>query len=250
MVWQRARSKFNSLLDLTHPVMAPALGLATFALLAMTVAAFWPTYVSKPLGSADGFTHFHAVMGAAWLLLVITQAHLINTRKFAAHRLIGRLSFLLAPAFVLSSVLLAHHRFSSMDSAAFESEAYTLYLPLSASALFAAAFSLAVIYRRTAPLHARFMACTALLLVDPVLGRIIAFHVLELPQFWHYQLITFSVELALLGVMARTLRPAAKAHVFSAFAATYAVILLLWFVAPKTGLWFAFAKWFRELPMT
>jgi hypothetical protein len=230
--------------------MAPALGLATLGLLALTVAAFWPTYLSKPFGSADRFTHLHAVLGATWLLLVISQAHLINARKFAVHRAIGRLSFLIAPAFVLSSVLLAHHRFSSMDSATFASEAYTLYLPLSASALFAVAFSLAVTYRNAPPLHARFMACTALLLVDPVLGRALAFHVIELPQFWHYQLITFGVELALLGVMVRTLRPSAKPHVFSAFAATYAAVLMLWFIAPRTEPWLVFAKWFRELPIT
>lgn len=137
-----------------------------------------------------------------------------------------------------------------MDPTTFLREAYTLYLPLSAAALFAAAFSLAISYRRITALHARFMACTALLLIDPVVGRFLAFYVVELPRFWHYQLITFALELAALVCLCRTLGRSPESRPFFAFASAYAAVLLLWFVAPHTVAWLAFATWFRELPIT
>ena len=223
----------------------------TLALLFLAAFAFWPTYLSKPLAPVDRYTHVHAAAGLLWLLLLATQSLLISRNLRPAHRMLGRVSYALAPLFVLSSVLLAHHRFSRMDPATFEREAYTLYLPLSAAVLFAVGYALALRHRRVLPLHARFMACTALLLVDPVLGRFLAFHVVELPQFWHYQVITFGVEFAVLSALWRTLPPALPDRAaFLHFACGYAAVLLLWFVAPRMDAWLLFATWFRQAPLT
>ena len=228
-----------------------AVAFGAVGLLALTLFAFWPTYLSKPFAPIDGYTHFHAAIGALWLLLVLTQALLIVARKRPVHRALGRVSYVAAPLFVLSSVLLAHHRFSRMDPATFNQEAYTLYLPLTAALLFAAAWSLALVYRASVRLHARFMACTALLLLDPVLGRFLAFHVVELPEFWHYQLITFSAECAVVGMLYKTLpSPSLERRVFGIFGVVYAAVLVLWFFAPRTAAWHAWATWFRALPIT
>ena len=228
-----------------------ALALGAFGLFALALPAFWPTYLSKPFAPVDRYTHVHAALGAVWLSLLVAQALLIVARKRPVHRGLGRLSYVVAPLFALSGVFLAHHRFSRMDAATFEREAYTLYLPLSAALLFGAAYSLAMLYRRSVRLHGRFMLCTALPLVDPVVGRFLAFHVVQLPEFWHYQLVTFSVECGVLLALYRTLPGAsAERRVFSGFAAAYAATLLLWFFGPRTAGWHAWAKWFRDLPIT
>jgi hypothetical protein len=228
-----------------------ALFAATCTLLALTLLAFWPTYLSKPVAAVDGYTHFHAAMGALWLGLLVVQSLLMATKRRRLHRRVGQLAWALAPLFVLSAVLLAHQRFSSMDEATFGAQAYTLYLPLSAALLFGSAFTLALVHRRCMPLHARFMACTALVLVDPVVGRVLAFHVVELPQFWHYQLITFALESAVLVALARSLAAQSRQRqVFARFAAAYAFVLALWFIAAPTPAWQGFADWFRHLPLT
>lgn len=228
-----------------------ALAAGSLALLLLSLVAFWPTYLSRPFASLEAYAHFHAIVGAIWLVLLLVQALFIKAHQFQLHRLAGRLSYLLAPLFALSSVVLAHSRFSRMDTATFEREAYTLFLPLAAALLFVAAFSLALVHRRSPRLHARFMACTALLLVDPVVGRFLAFYVVELPEFWHYQLITFGLECAMLAALYRTLPTRSpERRVFARFAATYAVVLVLWFFAPRTSAWVAWARWFRELPIT
>jgi hypothetical protein len=152
---------------------------------------------------------------------------------------------------VLSSLLLAHHRFSRMDAATFEREAYTLYLPLSAALLFACAYALAVVHRRDVRLHARFMACTGLLLLDPVLGRVLAFHVVQLPELWHYQLVTFGAECAVVLARARTLPPRSRPRLaFAVFAGGYVSVLACWFFVPHLPAWKSFAQWFRGLPVT
>ncbi|HBL25605.1 MAG TPA: hypothetical protein DD490_02090, partial [Acidobacteria bacterium] len=101
------------------------LALGTVALVALSALAFWPLYLSKPFRAADGYTHFHAAVGTGWLALLLVQALLIRGDRRSAHQLFGRASFVLAPAFVVSSVLLAHFRFSRMDEATFAREAYT-----------------------------------------------------------------------------------------------------------------------------
>jgi hypothetical protein len=231
--------------------VARGLVVGTIALLVLSVFAFWPTYLSRPLEAVDGYTHLHAAAGLLWLLLLITQGFLAWSGALRAHRLLGRVSYGLGPMFVVSSLLLGHFRFSRMDPETFAREGYSLYLPLSAAGLFALAFALAVRWRRVAALHARLMASTALLLVDPVLGRALAFHVVELPQAWHYQLITFGIEALVLFAMTRSLATATpRREVFVRFASLYAVVLALWFWLPRTEVWMSFARWFRELPIT
>jgi hypothetical protein len=138
-----------------------------------------------------------------------------------------------------------------MEQATFVQEAYTLYLPLSAALLFAGAYVCALSWRHNARLHARFMVCTGLIVIDPVLARVLGFHVVELPEFWHYQIITFGIEIALLLVMTLTLpRSSAERRVFSGFAGVFALVLGLWFIVPRTAAWTSLAEWFRELPIT
>lgn len=231
--------------------MPLALLCGSVLLLLLALVAFWPAYLSRPAPQVDGYTHLHAASGGLWLLVLLLQPLAMARRRLALHRAVGRSAWVLGPAFVVSALLLAHYRFSRMAPATFAAEAYTLYLPLSAALLFAVALALALAWRRDARLHSRFMASTALLLVDPVLGRALAFHVIELPQFWHYQLITFALELAVLFAMAHSL-PAGSAprQVFGRFAAFYAAVQLAWFLLPHSPAWLAFARWFRQLPLS
>jgi hypothetical protein len=225
--------------------------LGSIGLLVLAILAFWPKYLSKPFGPIDSYTHFHAIIGALWLLLALAQAILISTGKHALHRSLGRLSLFIAPLFVVSAILLAHYRFSRMDARAFDREAYTLYLPLSAAVLFAAAFLLGLKYRANRALHARFMTCTLLLMIDPVLGRVLAFYVVQFPHFWHYQIITFGSEIATLAALAWSLHSSpADRLVFLRFGFAYSAVLLLWFFAPNSSAWHSWARWFAKLPLT
>lgn len=234
-----------------EPGLSGAVAVGAATLLALSVLAFWPRYLSRPAAAIDGYTHLHAMLGTTWVAMLVAQAVLVRAGRLGLHRVLGRASYLVAPAFVLSGLLLAHYRFSRMEAATFEQEAYSLYLPLSVTVLFASAYAVAVRYRRRYRLHARCMACTALLLVDPVGGRLMGFYLPELPAPWQYQAITFGVEGVLAAALLRSLPPQSqdRRH-FGWFLAVFALVQGLWFALPYTAPWLTFATWFRGLPLT
>jgi hypothetical protein len=167
------------------------------------------------------------------------------------HRLVGRASYLLAPAFVASSLLLAHHRFSRMTPETFAQEAYALYLPLSMALLFGVAYGLGLAWRRDPDSHGRFMAATATTLIDPVVGRVLFFHFPPLPSAVLYQAITFGIVAAVLVAMQRGLPvPAPGRAAYTRFTAFAVAVLALWFVLPRSDAWLALAAAFRSLPLT
>jgi hypothetical protein len=110
------------------------------------------------------------------MLMLVVQPVLIIFGCRLAHRMAGRTSLVVAGGFVLSGLLLTHFRASRMTEAAFAKEGMYIYLPLAVAVLFAAACVLGFRWRKSAPVHARFMLSTALLLIDPVLARIMFFY--------------------------------------------------------------------------
>lgn len=227
--------------------MLPA---AALALLGLSIAAFWPDYLGR-IGSVDAYTHVHAVLGLAWLLLLIAQPRLALARKVALHRSLGRLGVIVGAAFLVASVLLTHHRASRMDAEAFERFGHFLYLPLLMTAIFAGALLLALRWRRSRPLHARYMACTALALVDPVSARLLHFYGPELPSDFMYQLPAFAIVAGVLLAMLWTLPPSiAGRGTFVAFAGTTWALLALYFVTPYSAAWLRILDAFRALPLT
>ena len=114
---------------------------------------------------------------------------------------------LVALGFVLSGLLLTHFRVSRMTEAAFAEEGIYIYLPLAVAVLFAAACVLGLRWRKSTPVHARFMLSTALLLLDPVLARIMFFYLPRLPLVELYQAITFTLIATVMAVLVISLPP-------------------------------------------
>ena len=178
----------------------------------LVVVAFWPLYFSRPFAAIDLYTHFHALTGSLWFVLLIAQPLSIHYRRLALHRALGRCSYVLAPLFVLAGVLLSHHRLASMSDETFAAEGYSHYLPFYASVVFAAAYALGLRYRRVPKAHGRFMLLTAMPLVDPVIGRVLFFYFPPLPSPWLYQAVTFTLATAAAGLLVFSYRaqPAAR----------------------------------------
>jgi hypothetical protein len=221
------------------------------ALLLAALAAFWPKYLSRPAPSIDAYTHAHAVAMLAWCGLLIVQPFLIRAGRRSLHRALGRTSYVLVPLLLAASLLLAHFRFRSMDEATFATEAASLYLPLSGFLLFGVAYGLAIFYKRTPAVHARFMICTALSTLDPVVGRLLFFYAPPLPSALLYQAVTFGGTDLLLACLAFRDRGGAPVRwVFPTMLATFGLVHALWFTLAQSALWPPIAAWFRGLPLT
>lgn len=214
----------------------------------LVVLAFWPMYLSRPFASVDRYTHLHAVAGSLWLALLIAQPALIRARRFALHRIVGRLSYPLAALFAISSILLSHHRLASMDDAGFATDGFAHYLPFYATVVFVIAYGLGVWARRSPAAHGRFMLCTAIPLVDPVLGRLLAFYLPAFPSPWLYQIVTFTVATAIAGALVFSFRGASPAR--RALVGYFVVLVVLeagWFVVSPTAAWLEAVRWFRSV---
>ena len=217
----------------------------------LVVVAFWPLYFSRPFAAIDLYTHFHALTGSLWFVLLIAQPLSIHYRRLALHRALGRCSYVLAPLFVLAGVLLSHHRLASMSDETFAAEGYSHYLPFYASVVFAAAYALGLRYRRLPKAHGRFMLLTAMPLVDPVIGRVLFFYFPPLPSPWLYQAVTFTLATAAAGLLVFSYRaqPAARRALVTYFSLLVA-LELGWFTFALTTPWLYVVAWFRSLPLT
>lgn len=226
------------------------LALSAAAMLPLAALAFWPQYLSR-FAAADAYTHSHAAFGLLWLLALIAQPLLVRARRLAVHRIVGRAAVALGAAFVVTGILTAHRAMRRLDPAKLADEGYFLYLPLVMAAIFAAALALGVAWRKVPALHGRFMAGTALPLLDPLLARILGFHFPPLPAEPLYQVPAFALAAAVLVVLAKSLPPALPGRrAFGVFAAGTIAALLLYFLTPYSAGWLAFVAWFRALPLT
>jgi hypothetical protein len=232
----------NPPLSKTAPV-----GYAT--LLALSSAAFWPKYLSRLTADIDPYTHLHAAIALLWCLLLIVQP-ILARRHRPAHRRLGAVSYVLAPSFVVASLLLAHQRFRAMSDATFATEAPSLFLPLSAVLLFSLSYLLAIRYRRNVALHARFMILTGLPMIDPVLGRVLFFFFAPLPNPLLYQAVTFGLtDLVVAVLLFRPFLVPRLRATYAAAGASFPLLHLAWFTVAQSSAWLPFAAWFRSLPL-
>lgn len=226
------------------------LSLAALALLALAPFAFWPAYLSQP-GAADAHTHAHAALGTGWLLLLVVPPQLVRASRRSAHRRVGRVGLLVGAAFVVSGVLVAHRSVARMGVEQFAREGRFVYLPLAMATLFALALLLAFVWRHQPAAHGRFMAATALPLLDPLFARLLFFYAPPLPAEALYQVPASALSLAVVVAMGRSLPATSPARsAFQGFGAAVAALLLGTFVIPHTAAWQAFAAGFRALPLT
>lgn len=217
----------------------------------LVLLAFWPLYLSRPFAETDRYTHFHAITGTIWLGLLIAQPIAIHRYKYGLHKILGKLSYLLAPAFFVAGILLSNYRLRSMDDATFVSEGYGHFLPFYASIVFAAAYLGGLRHRDLADAHGRFMLCTAIPLIDPVIGRLLVFYGPELPHPLLYQAITFSLQTVVAATLVFSYRGdrSAKRDLLLYFALLVA-LEIAWFTLARTTIWFEAVAWFRSLPLT
>jgi hypothetical protein len=216
-----------------------------FALLLLAVAGFWPSYFRPKQFEADWHVHLHGIAMFLWVAMLVTQAALMRAGARGTHRALGRASFVLVPVIVASTLLLAHYR---MRSGIDKDMLYFFGVQLGLLTAFLIAYGGAILNRRTPAVHMRFMVCTALALIDPILARLLYNHFgIEPPLL---QLITYGVIDAILLVL--IILDRIERH----YAAVYQGMLVI-FVATQvptllftqTPWWRAFIQAFARLPL-
>ena len=216
--------------------------------LGTALIGFWGTYFTR-LADNNGIRHAHAATAFAWVLLLVTQAWLMRRRNFTLHRALGRTSLLLAPLFVVTGLFLVQDMLAHPSPFAQAFGVRLAFLDLTSLAWFAIAYGLALRHRRETPLHARYMASTALLVLPPALTRALGMNIPAITSFeMALHSAYFVTEFLLAAMLLHDLRSEGRIR------APYALLLgltvlqqIAFLVLPDVPAWTRFCSWIAGL---
>ena len=122
--------------------------------------------------------HFHAFVMSLYVILLIVQPFLIFYKKFETHRLLGKLSYVLVPIIVFSFLTMIHKEYNDKLLLKITNAEFIefTFLNVGKLLLFAGFYLLAIIHRKTTALHMRYIIATALVFVEPSIGRFAGFY--------------------------------------------------------------------------
>ena len=211
---------------------------------------FWVTYFTRPPETLSGYDHLHGFAMLAWTLMLILQSFLIRASQRGLHRVMGRLSYLLAPLVIVSTIMLANYRINVRGIT--DEGLYILGLQTFILIQFAFFYSMAIYYRKNPDVHARWMICTALTLLDPIFARIILVNFIPVPiETGIAQYFTYSgIVLIVLFMIFKDWKAHQRRDVFVPALIVLVVTQLLSLFTLKMPVWEAFAEWFKALPLS
>jgi len=218
------------------------------------LAAFWLTYFTR-LGDQENYRlHTHGASLILWCLMLIIQPYLIRTKRFELHKLIGKMSYVLVPVLIFTTVDLLKFRLTGLLALGVM-DFFFVALVLNALVAFLILYGLAIFFRARPTIHARYMLCTALPMVTPITDRIIhiyfSFLVPYLPTIEGNPIAPVAgfvlVDLLLLGLIVWDWRSHKRWNVFP----VALLVLLVYHFSVlnfyKFEFWQAFSRWFVAL---
>jgi hypothetical protein len=143
---------------------------------AFAFSAFAGTYwLQLPAGTFVGspLLHLHGLLFSAWTLFFVWQAMLIANRRYANHRAWGLGGIALATAMVFTgfAVTITGAQWRIAHGQAEAGLAFTI-VPISAMILFAGFVTAAMVNRRRADWHKRFMLVASVSLLNAAMARV------------------------------------------------------------------------------
>jgi len=144
------------------------LGYFMLVLIPLIFAGFYKTYIEQIPNFGEritSFIHIHAAIATIWISMLIAQPFLILNKKFALHRAIGKLSYIVFPLLILSFIPQILRNIN-------EGHIKSSFFPIADSLLLISFYSLAIYNRKTSFKHMRFMIASALVFLGPTVGRI------------------------------------------------------------------------------
>jgi len=122
------------------------------------------------------FTTIHHVHGATmmtWIVLLIIQPILIRTGRVNLHRMVGKVSYVLAPLIVVLLFVVGHHGYFNNIARGTPMEETRMFmvLDLRGPIAFGLFYALAMINRKNSAAHMRYMIATSLLMIGPGFAR-------------------------------------------------------------------------------
>ncbi len=191
------------------------------------IGFFWSYFSFNPFQNGlPAVIHIHAILMTTWFIFLIIQPLLIRKELMKFHRIIGKVSYVLVPFILISMVVMiqiAQKR--QQDNIAI----YQNIFDVSGFLLF---YLLAIINRKNAAKHMRYMIITALILFPPALARIYLHYPITniIPPL----LVSFLIIIGLIiyeGFHKKFYKPYTVAFIF------FLVFVLSYFFVPQSETW-------------
>ena len=217
-------------------------------LVVIVLVGFWNPYISELIVGRSRHAsvfHFHGVMMALWTGMLIVQPILIRKKKFAVHRLIGRLSFMVMPLVVLSILQVMHY-----EGNLFPQEALTFIGVMNGVILMSTFYLIAIANRSNVAIHARAMVCTGITMIQPASDRVL-FHLFKM-QFPAVMFVSWAlIYLLLIVLIVMERKQKAGRWIFPFYIFLHIILVDSLLFNPRIpGVDPGFGKWFLALPLT
>ncbi|NER16563.1 hypothetical protein [Spongiivirga citrea] len=140
-------------------------------LLPITFIAFFESYFKYLPSFPDTIatvTHIHTIAGLIWIIMLIAQPWFIKKGMMNNHRIIGRLSYVVFPIFVITAVIL-------ISNTLFSEYGRFAIIPVGETLILIICYSLAIFNRKHPQLHMLYMIGTGITLLGPTLARILPY---------------------------------------------------------------------------
>jgi len=137
---------------------------------------FYATYIRHfpEFNNFNWVHHVHGALMGAWVLLLLVQPILIHKKMYSVHRLLGKLTYVLAPVLLVFMFLVARQNYQTGIIDASPEEVFArqsnTWMQIFMFVLF---YSMAIFFRKQAHKHVRFIIGIAIVMTGPPMGRII-----------------------------------------------------------------------------
>jgi hypothetical protein len=214
------------------------------ALFIIVIIGFWKSYFSQLFGDISFAQHFHAIIMSLWCLLLISQAWLMRAGHRRVHRELGKVAFLLGPLVAIAAFYVAFDFIAKPPQPYKEGVLAIHWFGLFLAVLFVVLFVLAMYYRKTPKLHARYMISTALVFLIPGLGRAIGvvFSNLGLPAP-NFFLVMCVPALIGLSLIYMDWKKHTDLTPFSLFTGAWVFNMIMFKALPSASWWNDFTVW-------
>ena len=160
----------------SYDVTAKGFFIAMVFLFILLQVAFHPTYLQyfPQFKSFSWIHHTHGALMVSWVVMLFIQPYLIYKGKYKTHRLIGRISYFIAPLMVISMFLVTRVNYlNSVGKVPFKNVAYIQALNFITPLNFLLFYSLAIINKKEVFKHKRYMIGTSFIMLTAVLNRLL-----------------------------------------------------------------------------
>ncbi len=157
----------------------------SLVLLLFVLVGFFKTYFGliPHFEKTTALIHWHFVFLMSWVILLIVQPVLIRYGKVRIHRMLGKVTYVLAPLIVLSliSLLVRYYNRNHLEEYPLRDVIIACHSQAVHAAQFIAFYLLALANKKNVVLHGSYMIATGLIFINPSLTRALGVFNLSYP---------------------------------------------------------------------